>query len=57
MRVLMAPCGSTSAAGRLRKTALMEFALQIDARAYDIAAITHDIYTKWDAEFLCARAR
>ena len=26
--------------------------VQIHARHYDIAAITNDIYTKWDAEFL-----
>jgi len=34
------------------KTALMDGLCKSMRRAYDIAAITNDIYTKWDAEFL-----
>src|SRR5438067_602596 len=34
------------------KTALMDLLCKSMREAYDIAAITNDIYTKWDAEFL-----
>src|SRR6202167_1455214 len=34
------------------KTALMDALCKAMRGAYDIAAITNDIYTKWDAEFL-----
>ena len=34
------------------KTALMDALCKSMREAYDIAAITNDIYTKWDAEFL-----
>jgi urease accessory protein len=34
------------------KTALMDALCKAMRDAYDIAAITNDIYTKWDAEFL-----
>src|ERR1700680_551979 len=34
------------------KTALMDALCKRLRGAYDIAAITNDIYTKWDAEFL-----
>src|SRR5271168_3283093 len=34
------------------KTALMDALCKSMRGAYDIAAITNDIYTKWDAEFL-----
>jgi urease accessory protein len=34
------------------KTALMDALCKAMRTAYDIAAITNDIYTKWDAEFL-----
>ena len=34
------------------KTALMDSLCKTMRGAYDIAAITNDIYTKWDAEFL-----
>src|SRR3569832_1878512 len=34
------------------KTALMDLLCQTMRERYDIAAITNDIYTKWDAEFL-----
>src|ERR1700741_2053156 len=33
------------------KTALMDLLCKNMRRTYDIAAITNDIYTKWDAEF------
>ena len=34
------------------KTALMDSLCKAMRETYDIAAITNDIYTKWDAEFL-----
>lgn len=34
------------------KTALMDALCKSMRQSYDIAAITNDIYTKWDAEFL-----
>src|SRR6187397_386690 len=34
------------------KTALMDALCKAMRQSYDIAAITNDIYTKWDAEFL-----
>ena len=34
------------------KTALMDLLCKAMRECYDIAAITNDIYTKWDAEFL-----
>src|SRR5258708_31746273 len=34
------------------KTALMDLLCKTMRARYDIAAITNDIYTKWDAEFL-----
>src|SRR5258707_1105856 len=34
------------------KTALMDLLCKSMRGRYDIAAITNDIYTKWDAEFL-----
>jgi urease accessory protein len=34
------------------KTALMDLLCKAMRESYDIAAITNDIYTKWDAEFL-----
>src|ERR1700691_5924003 len=34
------------------KTALMDALCKSMRASYDIAAITNDIYTKWDAEFL-----
>ena len=34
------------------KTALMDLLCKTMREPYDIAAITNDIYTKWDAEFL-----
>src|ERR1700683_1758157 len=34
------------------KTALMDLLCKSKRQRYDIAAITNDIYTKWDAEFL-----
>src|SRR6201747_585240 len=34
------------------KTALMDLLCKSRRDSYDIAAITNDIYTKWDAEFL-----
>ncbi len=34
------------------KTALMDALCKSMRGTYDIAAITNDIYTKWDAEFL-----
>ena len=34
------------------KTALMDSLCKSMREIYDIAAITNDIYTKWDAEFL-----
>src|SRR5260370_1470407 len=34
------------------KTALMDLLCKTMRQHYDIAAITNDIYTKWDAEFL-----
>ena len=34
------------------KTALMDALCKAMRESYDIAAITNDIYTKWDAEFL-----
>ena len=34
------------------KTALMDLLCKTMRDRYDIAAITNDIYTKWDAEFL-----
>lgn len=34
------------------KTALMDLLCKTMRKTYDIAAITNDIYTKWDAEFL-----
>src|SRR2546421_12484044 len=34
------------------KTALMDLLCKAMRQRYDIAAITNDIYTKWDAEFL-----
>jgi len=34
------------------KTALMDLLCKAMRQTYDIAAITNDIYTKWDAEFL-----
>jgi urease accessory protein len=34
------------------KTALMDALCKSMRKSYDIAAITNDIYTKWDAEFL-----
>src|SRR5246127_4002614 len=34
------------------KTALMDLLCKAMRDSYDIAAITNDIYTKWDAEFL-----
>src|ERR1022692_81012 len=34
------------------KTALMDLLCKSMRARYDIAAITNDIYTKWDAEFL-----
>lgn len=34
------------------KTALMDVLCKRLSQAYDIAAVTNDIYTKWDAEFL-----
>src|ERR1700710_1577899 len=34
------------------KTALMDLLCKAKRERYDIAAITNDIYTKWDAEFL-----
>ena len=34
------------------KTALMDLLCKTMRETYDIAAITNDIYTKWDAEFL-----
>src|SRR6202042_2833994 len=34
------------------KTALMDLLCKSMRQRYDIAAITNDIYTKWDAEFL-----
>src|ERR1700747_1140108 len=34
------------------KTALMDLLCKAMRGRYDIAAITNDIYTKWDAEFL-----
>src|SRR5215510_7056694 len=34
------------------KTALMDLLCKNMRERYDIAAITNDIYTKWDAEFL-----
>ena len=34
------------------KTALMDLLCKSMRDRYDIAAITNDIYTKWDAEFL-----
>ena len=34
------------------KTALTERLCKLMSRAYDVAAITNDIYTKEDAEFL-----
>src|SRR5260370_21510103 len=34
------------------KTALMDLLCKSMRDTYDIAAITNDIYTKWDAEFL-----
>src|SRR5579864_5827472 len=34
------------------KTALMDLLCKAMRETYDIAAITNDIYTKWDAEFL-----
>ena len=34
------------------KTALMDSLCKAMRNTYDIAAITNDIYTKWDAEFL-----
>ena len=34
------------------KTALMDLLCKAMRDRYDIAAITNDIYTKWDAEFL-----
>src|ERR1700712_3159138 len=38
--------------GGSRKTALMDLLCKTMRERYDIAAITNDIYTKWDAEFL-----
>lgn len=53
---------STSTNGPLRvgiggpvgsgKTALMDLLCKSMRERYEIAAITNDIYTKWDAEFL-----
>jgi len=37
---------------RSGKTALMDLLCKAMRERYDIAAITNDIYTKWDAEFL-----
>ncbi len=37
---------------RFRKTALMDLLCKTMRERYDIAAITNDIYTKWDAEYL-----
>ena len=34
------------------KTALMDLLCKAMRERYDIAAITNDVYTKWDAEFL-----
>ncbi|HAP12600.1 MAG TPA: urease accessory protein UreG, partial [Afipia sp.] len=34
------------------KTALMDLLCKSMRERYEIAAITNDIYTKWDAEFL-----
>ncbi len=34
------------------KTALMDLLCKTMRERYDIAAITNDIYTKWDAEYL-----
>src|SRR5258705_3901012 len=34
------------------KTALMDLLCKTMRESYEIAAITNDIYTKWDAEFL-----
>src|SRR2546422_7237976 len=34
------------------KTAVMDLLCKTMRERYDIAAITNDIYTKWDAEFL-----
>src|SRR6185436_17549961 len=34
------------------KTALMDLLCKAMRERYDIAAISNDIYTKWDAEFL-----
>lgn len=34
------------------KTALMDLLCKTMRESYDLAAITNDIYTKWDAEFL-----
>ena len=34
------------------KTALMDALCKAMRETYDLAAITNDIYTKWDAEFL-----
>src|SRR4051794_41745456 len=34
------------------KTALMDLLCKAMRERYDLAAITNDIYTKWDAEFL-----
>src|SRR3989337_2254128 len=34
------------------KTALMDALCKLLRERYEIAAITNDIYTKWDAEFL-----
>jgi len=48
-----APCGSASAVPvGSGKTALMDLLCKNMRERYDIAAITNDIYTKWDAEFL-----
>ena len=38
------------------KTALMDLLCKSMRERYDIAAITNDIYTKWDAEFLVRSA-
>src|ERR1700709_2461048 len=38
--------------GGSAKTALMDLLCKSMRDRYDLAAITNDIYTKWDAEFL-----
>ena len=39
------------------KTALMDLLARRCGSDYEIAAITNDIYTKWDAEFLVRSGR